>query len=297
MNIFENLQIDGNPITRIRRPIRNEPNSLDGYVDATMMCKAAGKLWGHYWSNASTKAHVNVFASKIGIPIKDMVVSKRGGNDATQIGTWIHPTLAIHLAMWCSPEFAYAVIELVQRYERGDLTLIPELLANHDAAIEKETGVPSTTQAFVNTTLGSLRDERQKSIAATKECGQTIRALSMPAWFYAVKNNAVNQAAKGFTCTTAQFKKLSNIRPSESLRDYFCPQQQALVSVMEYAMQTKLSTSGAKDAVQSVEQLKEKIWALGQESGIHSLPLLTEPVRKQMKAIEPPHKKTKMLGA
>ena len=48
MEIFESLAIDGKAITRIRRPVQGKTDPRDGYVDATMMCKAAGKQFKHY---------------------------------------------------------------------------------------------------------------------------------------------------------------------------------------------------------------------------------------------------------
>jgi len=80
----------------------------DGYINATAMCTAAGKLWGHYREATSTKRFLIELSTDIGIPITDLVQSIKGGKPALQ-GTWVHPQVAIHLAQWLSPRFAVLV--------------------------------------------------------------------------------------------------------------------------------------------------------------------------------------------
>src|SRR5689334_12214916 len=77
----------------------------DGYINATAMCEAVGKLFGHYRANKTTDAFLAALASDIGIPISELVQSVKGGDPVLQ-GTWVHPKVAIHLAQWLSPEFA-----------------------------------------------------------------------------------------------------------------------------------------------------------------------------------------------
>lgn len=78
-----------------------------GYVNATQMCKASGKLWGNYAQLDSTKAYWEALSSDIGIPISELVLTIRGGNDEQRRsqGTWVHPEIAIDLAQWVSVEF------------------------------------------------------------------------------------------------------------------------------------------------------------------------------------------------
>src|ERR1700678_3288414 len=83
-----------------------EQRRSDRYMNATAMCQANGKLWGHYWKNESSQEYVNELSTTIGIPILDLVQSEVGGSHS---GTWVHPRIAIHLAQWCSAKFAVAV--------------------------------------------------------------------------------------------------------------------------------------------------------------------------------------------
>jgi hypothetical protein len=62
----------------------------DGFVNATALCKAGGKLWGHYWENQRTRAFVEALSAVIGIPIVDLIQSQSGRPDLGG-GTWTIP--------------------------------------------------------------------------------------------------------------------------------------------------------------------------------------------------------------
>jgi hypothetical protein len=97
----------------------------DGFVNATAMCKAGGKLFADYARLARTQEYMaalaNVVGEKpcgaavagnpidqakasVGNPI-DLIRTITTGPNALR-GTWIHPRLAIDLARWISPPFA-----------------------------------------------------------------------------------------------------------------------------------------------------------------------------------------------
>jgi hypothetical protein len=95
-----------------------EMRTSDGYVDATKLCRLGGKLWANYFQNDKTTAFLEALNSDIG-PITELVSTKRGG--AGQV-TWVHPQVAINLAMWVSPAFGVAVTRLVLRYASGQVT-------------------------------------------------------------------------------------------------------------------------------------------------------------------------------
>lgn len=83
----------------------------DGYINATAMCAASGKLFGHYNENKATTAFFRALEADIGIAISELIQIVKGG-DGIQ-GTWVHPKVAIHLAQWLSPEFAVKVVNWV----------------------------------------------------------------------------------------------------------------------------------------------------------------------------------------
>lgn len=92
--------------------------SSDGYMNATAMCKAAGKLWGHYRESSGSKAFLSALEADIGIPISELVKSIKGGEPHLQ-GTWVHPQVAVHLAQWLSPEFSVKVSKWVYDWLSG----------------------------------------------------------------------------------------------------------------------------------------------------------------------------------
>lgn len=98
----------------------SEMRKADGYVNATRMCQAAGKLWGNYFQNQRTQHFLEAASTTIGKPIVELVVQQHSGNGGRH--TWVHPQIAINLAAWCSAEFDAAVSSLVFRYMTGQVT-------------------------------------------------------------------------------------------------------------------------------------------------------------------------------
>ena len=108
-------------IPLIARKVENRlvhQRAIDGYFNATAMCKAAGKLFGHYYENRRTKEFLVALEADIGIPISELVQQVKGGVPELQ-GTWVHPYVAINLAMWLSPEFAVQVSKWVAEWLSG----------------------------------------------------------------------------------------------------------------------------------------------------------------------------------
>lgn len=92
----------------------------DGYVNASAMCKACGKLTADYLRLSVTQAFLNELSSDMGIPISDLVQTIKGGTPQFQ-GTWVHPLIAINLGQWLSPKFAILVSKWVLEWQSGNL--------------------------------------------------------------------------------------------------------------------------------------------------------------------------------
>lgn len=90
----------------------------DGYINATAMCQASGKLWADYSRLKTTEAFLTALSSDMGIPISSLSQPIKGGDPRLQ-GTWVHPQVAIHLAQWCSAEFAVKVSQWVYDWMSG----------------------------------------------------------------------------------------------------------------------------------------------------------------------------------
>jgi hypothetical protein len=130
----------------------------DGYINATAMCKATGKLWADYFRLDSTKAFLNELSAVTGYPITALYQVFQGGNSQTSQGTWIHPYIAINLAQWCSPTFAVQVSKWVIDWFKGAQNPItqPSAAAHplRDAISYVEAA--KTAEAIVDPTLRPL---------------------------------------------------------------------------------------------------------------------------------------------
>ena len=115
-------------LTLIQHQVSNSvvgQRASDGYVNATALCKAAGKLFAHYKSNDNTQEFLSALSEKIGIPIdkeKQSLIESRPGAPETGGGSWVHPQVAIHLGQWLSPAFAVQVSEWVVEWMGGKTT-------------------------------------------------------------------------------------------------------------------------------------------------------------------------------
>jgi hypothetical protein len=89
-----------NGVDILRRP-------LDGYVNATAMCKAYGRDWFTYARSDRTKAYIAALERSLGSPQNcgDLIQAITTGPNHLR-GTWGHPRIAVDLARWLHPEFA-----------------------------------------------------------------------------------------------------------------------------------------------------------------------------------------------
>ena len=93
------IAIDGarKPLVLNGITIEVDPQTL--MVNATQMCRAAGKLFGNYRRLDSTEDFLQELSSNIHICIFELVKCKPGHNG----GTWVDWRVALHLAQWLSP--------------------------------------------------------------------------------------------------------------------------------------------------------------------------------------------------
>jgi hypothetical protein len=87
---------------------------LDHYVNATQLCQAGGKFFKDWFRLESTKELINELSADGKILPSALVETKRGGNDKSKQGSWIHPDLSIQLAQWISPKFAIQVSKWIR---------------------------------------------------------------------------------------------------------------------------------------------------------------------------------------
>lgn len=139
--------------------------AIDGYVNATAMCRVAGKQLGHYLENKTTREFLVELSSDIGIPIAELVQIVMGGVADGQ-GTWVHPDVAIHLGQWCSPKFAVQVSRWVREWATGKFK--PASLPYHiQRYIANRSEIPPTHFSMLNEMIFAL-------IAPLESAGYTL---------------------------------------------------------------------------------------------------------------------------
>jgi hypothetical protein len=87
-----------------------------GYVNLTAMCQGAGKKLSHWNQTKRSKAFVLALSRSTGIPADLLIVVNESEGSNDERGTWGHPSIAISIAGWISPEFdvwASEVLRLV----------------------------------------------------------------------------------------------------------------------------------------------------------------------------------------
>ena len=125
---------DNEPMTLILNNDAIECRKTDGYINATQLCKAGNKLFGHWYTLESTKKLISSLESNIGIPILNLVEKNIGGNHSS---TWVHPDLAIQLAQWLSPEFALQVSHWIRTlFVKGKVEVNIKLLKEQENIIK-----------------------------------------------------------------------------------------------------------------------------------------------------------------
>ena len=76
--------------------------TVDGYVNATAMCRANNKQWSKYRESDRCQTYLEALAETSGIRMFDLIESRQGQGG----GTWVHPQVAVDLARWISAPFA-----------------------------------------------------------------------------------------------------------------------------------------------------------------------------------------------
>jgi hypothetical protein len=145
--------------------------AVDGYVNATAMCKAVGKQFNDYSRNASTKEFLQELSRSTGIPVDQLVyINSIGKNN--ERGTWVHPDIAVNLGQWCSPKFAVAVSQWVREWISGKFTSakLPYHLQRYMA---NRSEIPHTHWSMLNEMTFAL-------IAPLEDAGYTLPDHMLP---------------------------------------------------------------------------------------------------------------------
>ena len=142
-------------------------------VNATMMCKAAGKRWILYYDNDKTKSYIRHTEAKVGIPTLDLIKSNRGGNHS---GTMVHLLIALDLASWLSDDVRLqfnmwnAELLLTGRVQLGNEMSIKQLEEIWKRLVDE-------VKAKASADLSGEQDRCQEIILQRNELEQRIVAM------------------------------------------------------------------------------------------------------------------------
>ena len=135
----------GEYFTQVFNGVIIRQRKSDGFVDATAMCRVGkGKKMNAWRMNKTTNLYLVALSGLVGIPACDLIQSSKTRSDVGG-GSWVHPHVAIHLAMWISPIFATEVVVWTSRYLSGDRTLASEVIEMADRVSGTKTITTSTT--------------------------------------------------------------------------------------------------------------------------------------------------------
>lgn len=135
-----------------------EQRAVDGYINATAMCKAADRKIAKYFENDSTQAFIQELSADVRIPTSELIQIIKGGEPHLQ-GTWVHPQVSTHLAQWLSPKFAVQVSKWVIEWLSGKSTRskFPPHIERHMLNYHKvPTGYFSALQEMTNRLVAPL---------------------------------------------------------------------------------------------------------------------------------------------
>ena len=153
------LQIEG--LTIICR-------ASDGYINATQLCKAGGKLYGTWRDNDKAEKFITALSSSIGAPVNKLIKKEFAGPNETR-GTWVHPRVAINIAQWISPKFDVLVGNWIDslRYTVNVQSTYIDYLLHRLESIEHQ----SELHSQISQLNKELEDTRCKLIELEKRQG------------------------------------------------------------------------------------------------------------------------------
>lgn len=128
---------------------------LDGYIDATDLCRASGKSFNDYARLKSTSEFLSELSSDTGIPASALIQSVRGGDPRFQ-GTWVHPQVAINLAQWASPKYAVLVSKWVLEWMNGSIPKSGNLPYHLERYMINRSEIPPTHFSVFNELIFNL---------------------------------------------------------------------------------------------------------------------------------------------
>ncbi len=141
---------------------RIEQRSADGFINATAMCRAAGKQFSDYERIPQTGEFLSELSKSLRIP-KNLLIFEQVSGPTDHRGTWVHPDVAINLGQWLSPKFAVIVAQWVREWMSGSRPEAANLPYHLKRYLANQSKVPITHFSILaEMTLGLIAPLEQK---------------------------------------------------------------------------------------------------------------------------------------
>jgi hypothetical protein len=85
----------------------------NGYISANDLCRACNRRFGDYSRLQVTEQFIETVRQQM--PNEKLLITKLNGPNWNR-GTWVHPIIATHLAVWLSPRFASQVMFWIEEW-------------------------------------------------------------------------------------------------------------------------------------------------------------------------------------
>ncbi|AVG47936.1 KilA-N and DUF3627 domain-containing protein [Megavirus chiliensis] len=169
----------------------------NGFINATNLCKCASKDFKHWKENKTAKILIKELISSAGIPTDEVIMTITGGKITKIRGTYVHPKLIIHIAAWCSAEYALKISDIVIEYHAKEITEEKEkLLKKKDDKIDRLSKKIDEQKKQINKlleqgneVLGYAKDTNRKINVVVNERVPFSEEPKNEESFYIVKNN------------------------------------------------------------------------------------------------------------
>jgi KilA-N domain len=234
-------------ILNFKRPVNGvlvEQRVVDGFINATAMCVAHKKHFKDWLKTRPAWDLLVALSARLGIEVKEdftpdssmarlqqifsCLLTVKRGSPENGGGTWIHPKLAVHLAQWCSPEFALLVSDWIEEWMLTGRNPIHSDLDQEFVAWQERYDIRVYLKDF-------LRTELMRVVVAWAEShGTNPRSLC------AQVHDAMNERIQG--AKSQQIRLMGGLPLGVLIRDYF-----GAAPLVDYSAINKLAKNAIQD--------------------------------------------------
>lgn len=179
-----------------------------GCVNGTEMCKANGKKLNDYLRLKSTSAYIEALSRSTGIPVDLLVFNNESSGKNEERGTWLHIDIAIHLAIWASPEFAVWATSVLRHVIEGNVAALTE---------EAEEAIVKLKEVWMGIRSEGKVTRRSATDAIKEYCDRNPVSVNYLKWIYSLFSDTINKGV--FGKTAKELREERNVDTNEALRD------------------------------------------------------------------------------